>query len=176
VRKSKNTLALQSQTWIFTSLAILLNSIPYESITVCMICKKAGVDRSTFYRYFDNKQDVLYSYIDRIFDEYKECIIRLNSIKPVEIVRLFFDFWCINYKDFIYALQRNELLHMAFMKKNKNILEIHGLMDKKLGRNSNKYEASYRVGGLINVLYSWIDNNFKENSKEIAVIIAKILK
>lgn len=175
MRISKNPLALQSQSWIFSSLTKLLGSVPYDDITVSMICKNAGIDRRTFYRYFDNKQDTLYSYMDKIFSEYLERMVQLQSIEAMEYLRLFFDFWSNEYRDFICALQRNKLLHMAFTENELYLTEISSLMDTILGRNSNSYEMAYRAGGLINVLSSWIANGFTKSADEMAAIIAKVL-
>ena len=49
--KRKNSLALSFQE--------LLRSEPLEKITVEQICRKADVHRSTFYRYFQDKYDLL---------------------------------------------------------------------------------------------------------------------
>ena len=176
MRTSKNPLALQSQNWIYSSLIKLLCSISYDDITVSMICKNAGIDRCTFYRYFDNKQDVLHSYINKIFNEYLERLVHVQSINKVEYIQLFFDFWSNEYREFLCALQRNKLLHMAFIENERYLTEINSLLDAILERNSNSYEISYRAGGLINVLSLWIANGFIESPDDMAAIISRILK
>ena len=46
------------------SLLVLLRKEPLEKITVDQICREAGVHRSTFYRYFTDKFDLLkYSFL-----------------------------------------------------------------------------------------------------------------
>jgi len=176
MRISKNPLALQSQNWIFSSLIKLLCSVSYDDITVSMICKNAGIDRRTFYRYFNNKQDVLHSYMDKIFKEYLERMVHLQSINIIEYIQLFFDFWSNEYREFLCILQRNKLLYMAFTDNERYLTEINSFLDTILERNSNRYETSYRAGGLINVLSSWIANGFIESSDDMTAIISKVLK
>ncbi len=153
----------------------LLGSIQYEDITVSMICKNADIDRRTFYRYFDNKQDVLHSYMDNIFSEYLERMERLQSISAIEYLQLFFGFWSNGHRDFLCALQHNKLLYMAFTENQLYLTEISSIMDAMLGRSSNSYETSYRAGGLINVLSAWIANGFAESSDEMAAVISRVL-
>lgn len=44
----------------------LLNKKDYEFITIKEICKKAGVNRSTFYLHYDNVEDLLLETIENI--------------------------------------------------------------------------------------------------------------
>jgi hypothetical protein len=44
---------------IFTAVDSLLDDCPFEKITITMICKKLGITRPTFYRYFSNKYEIL---------------------------------------------------------------------------------------------------------------------
>lgn len=44
---------------IFDAFNELLNHMPFEKITVEMIINQSGVSKSTFYRYFHDKYDVL---------------------------------------------------------------------------------------------------------------------
>ena len=41
------------------ALIVLLDEVPYDQITISMICKKAGISRMTFYHYFCTKNDIM---------------------------------------------------------------------------------------------------------------------
>ena len=56
--KYYNTSLLMNQ-----ALIELLNKKDYEFLTIKEICKKAGVNRSTFYLHYDNIDDLLYETI-----------------------------------------------------------------------------------------------------------------
>ncbi len=59
--KYYNTALLMNQ-----ALIELLNKKDYEFITIKEICKKAGVNRSTFYLHYDNVEDLLLETIENI--------------------------------------------------------------------------------------------------------------
>ena len=54
--KSKNSF---STSLMVEALLLLLEKNEYDSITVKEICEKAGVNRSTFYKHYDTKDDLL---------------------------------------------------------------------------------------------------------------------
>lgn len=50
---------------LYNALESLLNTYPFESISVKLICKEAGLNRSTFYKQFKSKYDLLhYAMVD----------------------------------------------------------------------------------------------------------------
>lgn len=51
-------------------LLALLQTQPWGEITVSALCTAAGIPRRAFYRYFDTKEDVLYTLIDQLQQEY----------------------------------------------------------------------------------------------------------
>jgi len=53
----------RTKSWIFDAIMLLMDEIPYKKINVSDICEKAGIARPTFYRYYDDKDDVLFEYL-----------------------------------------------------------------------------------------------------------------
>ena len=51
----------------------LLRKKPLEYITVSEICKKAGVNRSTFYLHYENIGDLLEETSRLLLDDFAEC-------------------------------------------------------------------------------------------------------
>lgn len=56
------------------SLLSALKDTAFDRITVEMLCRKAMINRSTFYRYYEDKYDLLKSYTDRVLAEFRECV------------------------------------------------------------------------------------------------------
>ncbi len=54
------------------ALLSLLKEIPFQKITVNLLCKTALINRSTFYKYYTDKYDLLDRYLDRILQEFQE--------------------------------------------------------------------------------------------------------
>ncbi len=63
-----------SKLWqqIDQALLSLLKEIPFQKITVNLLCKTALINRSTFYKYYTDKYDLLDRYLDRILQEFQE--------------------------------------------------------------------------------------------------------
>lgn len=63
-----------------------LSQMPFHKITVDTICKEAKINRSTFYKYYFDKFDLLDKYLDKVLKELKSNI-KADFIKasPQEI-------------------------------------------------------------------------------------------
>ena len=47
----------------------LLNELPFQKITVQLLCERALINRSTFYKYYTDKYDLLDRYLNKILLE-----------------------------------------------------------------------------------------------------------
>ena len=56
----------KSQQWLYESLIELMKNHPFEKITIAEITKNADLDRTTFYRNYDSKIDILNFGINKI--------------------------------------------------------------------------------------------------------------
>ncbi|WP_099467615.1 TetR/AcrR family transcriptional regulator [Konateibacter massiliensis] len=65
---------------IDSSLLGLLTRMPFHKITVDMICKEARINRSTFYKYYFDKYDLLDKYLEKVLKEL-QVNIRPNFIE-----------------------------------------------------------------------------------------------
>ena len=68
--------------YITISLYYLMSKFDYESISVTDICAKARVSRMSFYRYFNNKEDIFINYCDERFEEFFQII----NDKHIEVI------------------------------------------------------------------------------------------
>ena len=91
----------------------LVSEYGYEHVTVAMILEKAEVGKTTFYRYFDNKADLLYEHYKDLYDaaiedehcvELKDLFIVLFRIarEHPEELSLFDTIGIDSYREFIY--------------------------------------------------------------------------
>lgn len=55
---------------LLDSLLRLIEEIGYEAVTVSELCTRAYVNRSTFYRYYEDKDDLLFRGTEALFDEF----------------------------------------------------------------------------------------------------------
>lgn len=57
---------------IDNALLTLLSDMPFEKITVDLLCQVALVNRSTFYKYYKSKFDLMDQYLSRTLTEFRE--------------------------------------------------------------------------------------------------------
>lgn len=51
-----------------------LDTLPFSKITVDILCKTAKINRSTFYKYYKDKYDLLENYLSRILNEFSNYV------------------------------------------------------------------------------------------------------
>ena len=64
--------ALSADNCIYQALEILLESKPYNKISITDICTKAGVSRVTFYRHYKDKDEIL---LTRVSKRYQDLLL-----------------------------------------------------------------------------------------------------
>ena len=52
----------------------------FRKITVDMLCRKALINRSTFYKYYADKYELLNNYLDRVLSEFSEAMATTDFI------------------------------------------------------------------------------------------------
>lgn len=51
-----------------------LSETPFDKITVDQLCQTAVINRSTFYKYYKNKNDLMENYLNRVLERFKQQI------------------------------------------------------------------------------------------------------
>lgn len=68
--RRKSTTSEMMKQYIVEALFRLMKKKPFAEITIGEITKTAGVNRSTYYRHFESKEDILYYFLDGVMREY----------------------------------------------------------------------------------------------------------
>lgn len=142
----------------------LMKNQNYESINVNTICDKAGIGRTTFYRYFDSKKgkdNLLVFKINYDWEKYwEDYSSKLKAVddskKGSALLRFIYE-----RKDFFTLLYNNGLT-MAIMEMFETIL----CGNIPLGNNLS-YIASYFTYGYFGIIYQWIKTSFKDTPLQI---------
>lgn len=95
----------------------------YDKISVTRICSRAGLDRRTFYRNFDSKNDVLEQYIRLLGEEYISIYTAIEKPDRYTAAKVFFEFWS-RHLDFIRNIKKcglNDFIFQRFEHFTKNI-------------------------------------------------------
>lgn len=178
MNKKMNKSTIRSKKWLISSFFELLSEKEYSEITIKDITDKAQLARRTFYRLFDNKQDLLNSYCDKLFDEYFDIIkkksIDIDSFE--DILDIVFDFWWSKRNEISVLIKREIFLPFMLQRldKVKNIyLSFDFSWHLNVSENSTNYVLDFFVGGQFNIVNSWLRKNNPENPEYISKLIMK---
>lgn len=165
----------QSSQMIRNALFELLDEKEFSKITVSEIVKRADVARRTFYRMYDNKEDIIHDYFRRLCCEYQNTYQALNRYNLKQISTDYFSFW-YKEKSELLKLYRAGLDTVVYYEINHASAAVIG---KRIGneklRDSAEMEhfAVYSVGGFINLLFRWIESGMEESPDEYADKVCK---
>ncbi len=169
---TNNPTARQSQEWIIRELLSLMETTDYDKISVSEICRKADIDRRTFYRNFNSKNDVLEQYVTALRQEYLSNYSNEDSTSSYKAAKYFFEFWNRHLR-FINNIKSNGLsdyvfhLFTTFSKEHNEFLIGDFKPDMRL-----EYIYAYRIGGFWNVLLTLADKENKPTPEEMALILS----
>lgn len=164
----------------------LLNKKEFEDISISDICKKAHVNRSTFYLHYDNIYDVLEEVIDNLnksFQSYFASHLKIDFANK-EKLYLIKDEYLFPYLDFIKA---NKKVYMAI---NDNYLlfkanETYNKLSKDVFfpilhcfNNDDKYHKyiiTFFLHGLSSLILTWCKDDFKLSNEEMVKLIKELI-
>lgn len=160
---------------ITLALLKIMNKKRLEEIRVTEIVKVAGVGRTSFYRNFESKEDVLIQHINKIYADY---FGNENNLSPKydyknnrEFLIERFKFVKKN-KVFFTVLNRNNLVDWIFRQIDiKNVNELYIINEEN--KVKRKYLIAEAAGGTSGIIIEWIKNNFNETEEELSEIFEK---
>lgn len=172
-----NRRILYTKNIIKESLIELLETKEIHQVTVTDICKKADINRGTFYSHYKDAFDLLQSMEDELFDQ----VIVYLTETPVED---YTDILLI--KVFELIAENKELCKVLFCKqKDSKILDriLYVANKANLDKIINtpdftdaylNYLLKYAIGGIIAVVQTWLENDLVESPRELLAIINNI--
>lgn len=174
---TQNPRAKQSQQWLVTALLDLMDEKTFTSISIKEISKKADLDRSTFYRNFNSKEELLNYHLDILMQEYINKLTQLNDFNMQNVSKVFFNF-CNENLNFIISLRKNGLSNLLLEAFNMRLPIIHKLFQSKfpykISKGNTELVLAFNAGGMWNLLMKWIDSNPVKDFKDLTKIYEEI--
>lgn len=160
--RRKSITSEMMKSFITESLLLLLEQKPFEEITVGEIVKKAGVNRSTYYRHFEKKEDVILYFLDSISED----ILKLDKEQNYE-----FKEHLIN----VYKHYNNHKEQMMAIYNNGQSYLIHDALKKNFGTEDTEdksldmqYNIAFHLGGTFNHFLLWLSRDMADSPEEMA--------
>lgn len=112
----------------------LMENKPYDRIRVREIAETAHIQRSTFYQYYDNTNDLITSLEKELLESmvfYKEEAFDIGKSEPLDSVRDWFE-WCMEKRRYLLALMgENGDPYFEEKFKNRICADINRMMDSE---------------------------------------------
>lgn len=169
------------------ALIALLETKPFEYITVKEICEKAGVNRSTFYLHYENTRELLaetvegvihnflgYFSVDttNITNGFSHCELTELDFTTEEYLHPFLSYVKENYRVFSTALAHGESFGFEgiYQKMFRHIF------NPILGRfhypeNDRKYVMMFYLNGICAVVMEWVKDGCNKPIEEVVRVI-----
>ena len=155
--------------YITISLYYLMSKFDYESISVTDICAKARVSRMSFYRYFNNKEDIFINYCDERFEEFFQ-IINEKHIDDIYSFLLEVFYYMKKYARQVTILKRarKENLLVEKFTDYGSYIASHVSLTTESNMINNRIIAAFLAGGIANILLLWFELGLDLPPQEMA--------
>ena len=156
----------------------LLRKKSFSEITITDIVKEANVARASYYRNFENKEQIIETAMDDLRDELMNDIEYDDDehIFNQENAKIGFEkalTYCLIRKADLLALYHNGFGSLIQQTFNRYIMEFAGNMP---ATSIERYKLYFISGAVTNVLIEWLNQGAKEPTRDIANICIKYFK
>ena len=161
------------QRWIENGLMELMQKYRFEDITATDLCRYLELPRRSFYRYFENMEDVLDSLMNHTF---QDMAIADTGFTVAELEK-YYEFW-LHRKSLLNSLANSgmysKIVEYAMRYTNKES------MKKYLPAHTSEMDLSqemnlFVITGLASMMISWHADGFQKTPHQMACIAHRML-
>jgi AcrR family transcriptional regulator len=169
--------AIRSQKWLLESLLTLMKEKDYYKITIKEITENADLDRSTFYRNFNSKEELLYLYFNDLAEEYTKRLKNTEALDMEKVFEIFIEFFKEHIEE-ISLLRKHHLSSLLLEAFNKHLPDVHEATQDKfpytMNSQSMEFALPFNAGGMWNILMMWVDSGVELNYSELIESLREI--
>jgi AcrR family transcriptional regulator len=175
----------KSKQALMDALLSLMQTKEFKKITVTDIVKTANLNRGTFYKHYEYKEDILDEIVDDVIadlissyrEPYKNTDFFQLRTLPSSAIKIFEH--VSHNKDFYSLMVKSNVL-TGFQNKLCNVLKELSLSELK-GESSNpkinrELQASFYVHAILGMITEWITEGFKYSPDYMSEQLLEILK
>lgn len=155
-----------SKQYISEALIALLQVKEYNKISIQDIVDKAGLSRITYYRNFNNKDEIIIYYLEEnTRDFFNRLNVNINQKEWKKYIEILFRDLLEEKKMLLTkTLIKADLTHYI-----KN--EIERVLTSRTDNQYEMYKQLFIAGGIFNVYIEWVSNGCKETPEEMSNIL-----
>lgn len=165
---------IKTKAKLHDALIALLQKQSLADITVSSLCEKAGVNRTTFYVYYDNVEDCFEEITGAIVEDMRNTLYRENVHTPIPFLHVYFQ-----------TARKNQTVFRAIHSTNIHdpaIGELVSLSNEFLNvtafvphKNEN-LALTYVLSGFYGLVETWLRNGCKESDEELLYVMSQFLR
>lgn len=172
--ESINKKILHTKQALWNALCSLIESKKIQDITVSQICRKANINRTTFYKYYSLPIDILSEHVEEICKQaLREINKKYDTSLETDIYHIMLEICRIYYE--------NKQLMKEYVGFNKDLLPIiQKFLGKFFGENvENVLEQNslncFISGGVIAIIFQWDMNDYIQPITDIAKMLTQYI-
>jgi AcrR family transcriptional regulator len=169
--KRKNVTKEMMKTYMAESLIQLMGKKDYSDITINEIVIKAGVHRSTYYRNFSSKEDIVKFYFSSLMQAYLNEYDKSSDHSFENYMHIIFNHF-YKYRKELLSINKNGLSYCILEILNKTFEESHAEMGLTI---AEQYKMYFHTGGIYNFYILWFSRDMKDTPDELTKIALSCL-
>ncbi|MCU5746331.1 TetR/AcrR family transcriptional regulator [Staphylococcus sp. SQ8-PEA] len=148
----------------------LLKSNYFDVLTVQQICEEAEINRSTFYRYFEDKYDLLYHLSQLIGQQFEKR--SKNTENNLDSFVSYFDENKKVFKHLITSERSIDVLNEIKRIHSKMMLEASRFNDDEVARKVRESKhpemlCDFMSSGVVEILRNWVNNKYEQGTEAL---------
>jgi len=165
--------SIRSGQLLYEALATLMQEKPFHSITVTDLVKTAQVGRTTYYRNFDEMEDILWLRCDQTFDAFLAYVKTYMQQQPTEsrtaLLKPLLRFFYQNSEiiELLIRANRLDIIQGSFWARlqpfREQIAVLHGVAEIYAD-----YSLAIRIGVMTNILVHWTKTGKQQAPDQLA--------
>lgn len=176
--KGNNPAALRSREEIVAAFLSLLQSAPFDEISVKQIMLETRLTRQTFYQIFSDKDEILEYYLETIFESFIRHASSCEIHTLCDAAKVFFCFFA-EYKEIFALIIRNGKSCVIQRKCREFLLEnqyIRYDMDGVHSEGERRLATTFVISGIVAMLEHWIRDEEMQHygEEELARLVCRI--
>ena len=178
----KNKVALSSQHQIAEALLRLMEEKPYQDITICELCRTAGISRQTFYSLFTSRENVVvytlqekYAYMPEASEEAEKpgetednaCTSLLSDLCRG------YGHYIVANRAFLRVLAENHIDYLLYDSIAESLTDCDCFLPD-LNEEKRQYAADYVAGGLYGVAKRYALQGCQMSEAELTAMLCNL--
>lgn len=174
-RKCTTEKAVAQQRQFQKALLSSMKNQSYSEITVTGLCRQTNLSRKTFYRLYENKDDVLCAMLDGFFYQMSQYQEPRKSIRE-ELYRIFS--YCKEQKSVLDVLSKNHLSYLLLERALYYVSSEDTLTQRALAAEGHPHKDEillFLLSGIMSLIIRWHHSGYARSTEEMAQLAMQLL-